>query len=152
LLGAVLIVAAAVVVGSLAACAAGPPDDAEYIGTGKCRLCHLKDHKTWKKTKHATAFDALVDAERADPECVRCHTTGYGRPGGYVDEKTTPKLKNVGCESCHGPGSAHVAAAKKKPKGDWDKNIDKTPVNKCIQCHVTHVRHGEAAETLRNGG
>ncbi len=29
---------------------------------------------------------------------------------GYLSEKETPKLINVGCEDCHGPGQMHVWA------------------------------------------
>ena len=29
---------------------------------------------------------------------------------GYLSEKETPQLINVGCESCHGPGQFHVNA------------------------------------------
>jgi hypothetical protein len=30
--------------------------------------------------------------------------------GGYVSAEKTPQLISVGCEDCHGPGGAHVAA------------------------------------------
>jgi hypothetical protein len=29
---------------------------------------------------------------------------------GYLSEKETPLLTNVGCENCHGPGQMHVRA------------------------------------------
>jgi len=58
------------------------------------------------------------------PECVGCHTTGYGLGGfdikdaafyapaeddkdGQKAAKLMEKLKNVGCEACHGPGSKY---------------------------------------------
>jgi hypothetical protein len=50
-----------------------------------------------------------------DGECVVCHTVGFNHPTGYADalragnKKMAEKLRGVGCESCHGPGSAHVA-------------------------------------------
>ena len=43
-----------------------------------------------------------------DGECVVCHTVGFGYKTGFANEKDTPKLKDVGCESCHGPGSLHA--------------------------------------------
>jgi hypothetical protein len=38
----------------------------------------------------------------ADAECLSCHTTGYGQPGGFVSVAETPKLVGVQCEVCHG--------------------------------------------------
>jgi hypothetical protein len=43
-----------------------------------------------------------------DGECIVCHTVGFGYESGYKNERDTPHLKNVGCESCHGPASEHV--------------------------------------------
>ena len=67
-----------------------------------------------------------------DPECVKCHTVGFKYQSGYEDEKKTPHLKHVGCESCHGPGSGHVAAPKAanflKLMSPWKANPgDKLP-------------------------
>ena len=58
----------------------------------------------------------LAGADRnqqaANAECLSCHTTAYGRPGGFPTAATPddhPDLSRVGCESCHGPGGNHVA-------------------------------------------
>lgn len=69
----------------------------KYIGDGKCKMCHMKQYKSWQQTKHAKAFDALKPEEQQKEECVQCHVTGY--------KETEELLKNVQCEACHGPGS-----------------------------------------------
>lgn len=139
-----------VVVGTLIARAGPPPDDAKYVGTNKCRMCHMKQHKTWNATKHAKNFEVLQGDERSNPDCLSCHTTGYGRPGGFVSEDTTPNLTSVGCESCHGPGSAHVEAAKAAGDSkDWDKKNNKIPQNACVQCHNPHVNQKERVAKMR---
>jgi hypothetical protein len=86
-----------------------------YEGSEKCKKCHESAYDVWKKTPHSHAYQTLVDAKKPsrrqfDPECIVCHTVGFGYFGGFVDEVKTPKLKNVGCESCHGPASEHVKA------------------------------------------
>lgn len=84
----------------------------KYVGSGRCQSCHGAAYDVWKKSKHAHAYQTLAEVKHPslrqfDGECVVCHVTGFGYKGGFVDEPSTPKLKNVGCESCHGPGSAH---------------------------------------------
>jgi hypothetical protein len=47
---------------------------------------------------------------KADPHCIKCHSVGFERPGGYrrpLGGEST--LTDVGCESCHGPASEHIA-------------------------------------------
>ncbi len=137
-------------IGSLVAYAAGIPAEAKYVGTSKCRLCHLKEHRTWKVSKHGTNFDTLKGDEVKNPDCLKCHTTGYGQPGGFVSVETTPNLKGTGCEGCHGPGSEHIKAAKSSPKFPGDaKNINKVPQNACVQCHNPHVNQKARVAKLR---
>lgn len=146
-------VMAGVICTALVAIAGGPPNDAKYIGSDKCKICHLKEYKTWSKTKHAKNFDALQGDEQKNPDCLKCHTTGYGEPGGFVSVDETPKLKNTGCEECHGPGSAHADVAQNAPdSGEWDKKINKAPQNTCAKCHNPHINQKERVEKLRAGG
>ena len=129
----------------------GTPANAEFTGSGKCRACHLKQYASWKKTKHSMVFEQLQGAERKDPECVKCHTTGFGKPGGFVSEEKSEALENVGCESCHGPGSLHIPAALNvlNTSVAWEKKIDKVPQNVCVACHNSHVNRKEMAEQSR---
>lgn len=87
--------------------------EAAYVGSAKCESCHEHAFEVWKKTPHAHAYHSLETATRPalrqfDGECVACHVVGFGYQGGFTDEKASAKLKDVGCESCHGPGSLHV--------------------------------------------
>jgi hypothetical protein len=91
-----------------------------YVGTDKCITCHQHQidstAATWQKSKHAQAYTALSKVaskpalRQYDPECITCHVVGYGYQGGFVSHRQTPSMENVGCESCHGPGSAHANA------------------------------------------
>lgn len=95
-----------------------------YVGAKKCRACHLKQFQSWEQTKMAKSFELLragvasaakkkanLDPEKDythDEKCLGCHTTGYGKPGGFVSLEKTPDLVGVQCESCHGPGSEYL--------------------------------------------
>jgi ribosomal protein L40E len=136
----------------------------EFIGANACKKCHFKTHKSWKKTVHANAMDILKPGERAeaktkagldpakdyttDPKCLKCHTTGYGHPGGYPevkdawsDEETKRAKENagVGCESCHGPGGDY--APYKKDHEDYkladvvSRGLEVPSAETCTKCH-----------------
>jgi len=133
----------AMVVGMAALCVTAAAEDAACIGSQKCMKCHFKQHATWKKEKHAAAYETI--AKEADKDlCVSCHTTGYGK-GGFKDMESTPELANVGCESCHGPGSKHAAAMDEIKKAGGEATDDakalitKTPTT-CSNCHNPHVQ------------
>ena len=95
----------------------------KFVGSQACADCHSKAFAVWKETPHAHATDTLVHpGERSrierhfDPECLSCHVTGWNAQNffpyqsGYANLEQTPALVGNGCENCHGPGSAHVAA------------------------------------------
>jgi len=90
--------------------------NAEYVGSQKCKKCHAEAYKAWEQTPHHHAYEELVKATQPsnrqfDGECVLCHVVGFGYTSGFKDEVTTKHLEHVGCESCHGPASLHVAGA-----------------------------------------
>jgi hypothetical protein len=100
------------------------PSGHKFIGSEKCGECHTKAMEKWRETAHSHATDSLVTppnsrasiARHYDPECLSCHVTGwepqkfFPYDSGYLSLEKTPQLVGSGCENCHGPGSAHVAA------------------------------------------
>jgi hypothetical protein len=133
--------------------------DPAYVGSKKCKMCHLKEYKSWATTKMATSFDRLKPGEGAeakkaagldpdkdyttDPTCLPCHTTGLGQPGGFVDIASTPDLAGVGCEVCHGPGGTYIADGYMTLKNKEYKKADLVAVgmvdtvdeSRCVGCH-----------------
>ena len=82
--------------------------DASFVGhKAGCRKCHLKEHRSWSKTPHAKALETLEGDDASNPECLECHTTGYGKPTGFTSTDETPELAGVTCEACHGAGGAY---------------------------------------------
>jgi Cytochrome c554 and c-prime len=152
----VLVVAA---VALLLGAASTQAQEHEYIGAAKCKKCHLKQYKSWEATTMAKSFEALkpgVAGEAktaagldpnadytADPKCVGCHVTGFGKPGGFVDFATTPELANVGCESCHGAGGTYTQDGKmtldnkEYVKADIgaDGLVAEVGEAQCVTCH-----------------
>ena len=114
--------------------------DATYVPGSKCKTCHIKTFKAQAETPHARSLENLTDAgEETNPECLPCHTTGYGKTGGFVDAASTSDLAGTTCQACHGPGSAHIE--KGLSKEERRQKIEKTPKDACTKCHKTHEDH-----------
>jgi predicted CXXCH cytochrome family protein len=93
-------------------------------------------HKLWRKYFVQNGTDWWVPFYPADnaqrptgPLCDGCHSVNFD-----IATKTVTEW-NVGCERCHGPGSAHIA----KPVRETVVNparLDYVQANDtCIQCH-----------------
>ncbi len=91
-------------------------DDARYIGSDTCRLCHMASYNAWRGTAMGKAF---------------------------LDHAKTP-LEARGCEACHGPGRAHVEGGgdrsaivrfgKDSPLPPQEQNAP------CLACHEKGAR------------
>lgn len=85
-----------------------------YVGSAACEPCHEEEYTSFiQYAKKSNSYRSIERLEKGlSPEdlrkCYSCHTTGYGRPGGFISVEETPELKNAGCEVCHGPGEIHV--------------------------------------------
>ncbi len=91
---------------------APPKGTSSYLGGASCDDCHSDAVEFWKKTRHAHAWETLVDrGQEYDYDCIGCHVTGWTKPGGSNLASIAAKapLRDVQCETCHGPGSIHVA-------------------------------------------
>ncbi|MXY99190.1 hypothetical protein F4Y93_00570, partial [Candidatus Poribacteria bacterium] len=102
-----------------------------YTSADACRNCHEQEYLQWSATRHAFAFETLLQKERYfDPNCVGCHTTGFGYATGFqIENHETSTLRGVQCETCHGPGKQHVGNPKKT-------NIRlAADTSLCLECH-----------------
>jgi formate-dependent nitrite reductase cytochrome c552 subunit len=137
---------------------AGSVAEAQYVGAAKCRPCHIAQTKSWEPTKMAKAFESLkpgVAAKakqakgldpakdyRKDAECLSCHVTGHGQPGGVTSVGATPALAGVQCESCHGPGAGYLKPNlmslqnKAYKRADWvAAGLVVPDARTCATCH-----------------
>ena len=106
---------------------------AAYEPPENCGKCHELEYRQWRTTRHAHAFASLQKVSReGDPECIVCHTVGYGR-GGFSSHEKTPDLENVNCQACHMTTSAH--GEKGAPKEDLLDSRKNITSRLCIGCH-----------------
>lgn len=125
----------AVVIGSPVAATAQATTERVFVGTEACRGCHEDEYLSYQSfAKKAHSYESIetmrphLTAEEFRA-CLACHTTGYGRPGGFRSEQETPGLRNAGCEVCHGPGSRHVQTT---DAADIKGRLTRAD---CVTCH-----------------
>lgn len=79
-----------------------------YQSDATCGACHTQELASWMLTPHSIAYRTLYLRERAmDQECVSCHVTGMGKPGGFEMADHSSPLTDVSCEACHGASGPH---------------------------------------------
>lgn len=112
-----------------------PADDGYYVGSEACLDCHPDEYQSYLNfAKKAKSYDAVKKMQpKLTPSeyrgCLKCHTTGYGEPGGFRSEEETPELRNAGCEVCHGPGGRHATSAQATDiRGQLTRSV-------CESCH-----------------
>ena len=87
--------------------------------------------------------------------CAECHATGYEKrydPQNRTYSSTQVEI-GVGCEACHGPGSAHIdwVGGQSLPQGlgetgflmDWGRGQTEAEVQQCAGCHSRREAHGD---------
>lgn len=147
----ILLLAVLVLVGLFSA-DYGISDSAKYVGSEKCKECHETEYSNFKKySKKAHSSESVkimasdLDSDELQ-ECYECHTTGYGKPGGFVSYSETPEMGDAGCEVCHGPGSLHAE------DGDPELIKGKLTIQDCETCHNSERVDGFNFKPLIFGG
>ena len=123
-----------------------------YVGSQACQQCHPEEYDNFMNyAKKSTSFQSIQKQMRhltseEIQKCYPCHTTGYGKPGGFVSVEETPHLKNAGCEVCHGPGAEHVRTE------DPQAIIGKLTKKNCEVCHISERVKAFKYKPLIHGG
>jgi ferredoxin len=107
-----------------------PGESPKYLGDRVCRWCHYVQYQSMQKIRKSSTYDALKPGQRIqaktkagldpardytqDAKCLKCHTTGYGKPGGFISMEKTPHMTGVQCEACHGPGERFTEIMRRK--------------------------------------
>ena len=130
----------------------GQDETNTYVGSLACQKCHPEEYDNFMAyAKKSISFQSIEKQMRhltqeEIKQCYPCHTTGYGRPGGFVSPEETPHLKNAGCEVCHGPGAIH---ARTEDAGDIIGHLAKKD---CEKCHISERVKAFKYKPLIHGG
>jgi hypothetical protein len=123
-----------------------------YVGSEACKDCHENEYLYFMTyARKSTSFRSIerLKKELSEQEikgCYACHTTGYGKDGGFESPDKTPHLRNAGCEVCHGPGGYHVKTQDAKHiKGSLT-------ARDCEVCHTSERINAFRYKPLIHGG
>ena len=123
-----------------------------YVGSVVCKECHPEEYANFiTYAKKSVSFHSIEkQMKHLTPDeirqCYPCHTTGYGKPGGFVSVEETPHLKNAGCEVCHGPGAEHARTS------DPKAIIGHMSKKDCERCHISERVKAFKYKPLVHGG
>ena len=91
-----------------------------YMGAQVCKACHEEIYSSWEKTPH---WKTTLDTEDGP--------------------------SHQGCESCHGPGSEHVAGGGDVTKIFTFKDASTQEINEhCMTCHAGGTQHMNALNSV----
>lgn len=111
----------------------------KFMSNSGCK-CHMSkgcfEGEEYKKMKnqHYNTFNRLeTDEDKSNPECLRCHATGYGMKikKGKSQQGSKDFIEDVGCEACHGPGEGYIDVKKNyqgKGKDAFKALLQKDPM------------------------
>jgi len=121
-----------------------------YAGSTACTRCHAPQFAKWRATQHATAYDTLeAKGQQFNVQCLPCHITGPAAQTGQEMLALAHDLRQVGCESCHGPARAHTLQPTAAKAGQ-------PTMATCLRCHSGEhddsFNFSEALSRLRCGG
>lgn len=116
----------------------------EYVGVKSCKMCHRGEqngliYETWEASKHAKATEALAaKGEEKNADCLKCHSTGFGKGGYDPAAEDLEKFAGVQCEACHGPGKDYKTLSVMKDREAAIANGLIIPNEEtCKTCHNT---------------
>ena len=103
-----------------------------------------------------TALAANPSAENSRPAqyagsdaCVTCHEDVYKKQFEGTPHFQTTLKNGHGCESCHGPGSEHIAGGGDKTKIIRFSELSRTEVSeRCLACHGDRQKQQHAGTSV----
>jgi hypothetical protein len=130
-----------------------------YVGSGACRECHSGTDgsggpfSAWANGRHHAAWSTLTtDVARGlaasreeyrditdpseDGRCLMCHVTAAQNPFAQWAPGKRGSDEGVGCEACHGPGSAYMTQEVMGDREAFLANGGRIPDElTCRSCH-----------------
>ncbi|OGQ87121.1 MAG: hypothetical protein A2512_01875 [Deltaproteobacteria bacterium RIFOXYD12_FULL_56_24] len=101
-----------------------------HAGSTACQNCHAPQFKKWLNTRHASAYTTLErKGQPFNTKCLPCHVTGAFGQSEEIVLTLAADLRQVGCETCHGPSRQHAARPQSAKPNRPTKDT-------CLRCHT----------------
>jgi hypothetical protein len=129
-----------------------------FVGTSTCMACHQSGPGGgpaghWIASRHSRSLHTLttnqakllaasreeysnIEDPSREPRCLMCHVTAAQNPLAEWRSGARPENEGVGCEACHGPGSAYMAREIMSNREAFLANGGRIPDElTCRECH-----------------
>ncbi len=111
--------------------------EGEHVGSQACKGCHAAEYKSWKRSPHRKAMGSLGPPDTTRVDCVRCHATAVASGPEPTSLDGFRTQEGVGCESCHGPGEAHLADPRSETVLGLGESCAECVIEEvCTSCHT----------------
>lgn len=148
-----VIVSFGILIFALSSTVVAEEGDPQYVGSGKCKVCHNAEKKgaqyaKWEAGPHSKSYGDLaseeaiaagkalgIDNPQTSDKCLKCHVTAFG-VAAELKAESFDQTEGVGCEACHGPGSEYksLKVMKDREMALAAGLIIPTEEN-CVKCH-----------------
>jgi DmsE family decaheme c-type cytochrome len=108
----------------------------------------------WASATNSTAAGGEAAGRQyvGSETCMSCHEDVFRKQFEGTPHFQTAQKNGHGCESCHGPGSEHVAGGGDKTKIVGFSELSRSEVNqRCLECHGDRREHAFAASSVHAG-
>ncbi len=130
------------------------PSDLDYVGVTNCLVCHERPTSVWIDTLDTPVSNGMNERSNAHgnangrpplgyygndiEDCNECHDPAGDGDTLVEDFSASSDRPVVGCEGCHGPGSAH--------RGVGPIPVPQPGIEDCAHCHNAHGNNIDSLE------
>jgi DmsE family decaheme c-type cytochrome len=118
------------------------PQTSGYVGDDTCTTCHEPEGKALHQTPHGKAQNARTPAARANQSCETCHGPGQA----HVDTGDKAKIKRFTAISARDVNATCLSCHNKGSHANFEGGMHDARNVSCASCHSVHNPKSERAQ------
>jgi DmsE family decaheme c-type cytochrome len=113
-----------------------------YVGDDTCATCHESEAKGLHQTLHGKAQNERTPAAKNGRSCETCHGPGQA----HVDSGDKTKIRRLAALSAREANDTCISCHSKGPHADWQGSMHDARNVSCVSCHSVHSPKSERAQ------
>src|SRR6185295_14619124 len=119
-----------------------PAQASNFVGDETCTTCHESEGKSLRTTLHGKAQNARTPAARSGQSCETCHGPGQA----HVDTGDKTKIKRFTAMSAKDVNATCLTCHSKGSHAQWNGGMHDARNLSCATCHSVHTPKSERAQ------